>query len=290
MWVSCNTAMADTSYYVGDADGSTSFTVDGVSPGSEGSGGGAPGQGSSSPAATAATFSVTKIISSCGDLDPAPCSTEMALFCPDAPPDGLADQWRVAVTQVFAIADTEQANPLSSTTGCVNFAAQPGEDPGPSQADVRELMTTLIPTSGAGTSPQPDASGMAHFLLNLPLIVYATGKEQITAGPVPLVGHDVEVAAEAVSYQWAVGDVELVTDEPGRAYDGSPCTLADCSAYLHIGPIRVPGQHPLLLTTSWTGRYRVDGGPWIEIAEPIEKVSAPVVINVREARGVLVHD
>ena len=100
----------------------------------------------------------------------------------------------------IAVADLARAIELSRVTGCMNFAAAPTVDAGPSEADVREVMTTLIPTSGAGTSPQPDASGMAQFVINLPLIVYAVGETELIAGPIPLVGHNVEVAASAVSY------------------------------------------------------------------------------------------
>lgn len=246
--------------------------------------------GGSAGASAPATFVVTTVYTGCTALDATPCATEMATYCPDVPPDGPNDQWRVSTTQVFAIADTGRTNPLSSTTGCYNFAAVATADPGPSQADVREFMTTLIPTSGAGTSPPPDASGMAQFLINLPLIVYATGDTSITAGPVPLVGHEVEVSAEAVAFRWSSGDTELAADRPGGPYDGSPCTASACDAYLHLAPFTEPGQYSLTLTTTWQGRYRVDGGAWIAIDDPIEKVSAPTVANLREARGVLVDD
>ena len=211
----------------------------------------------------------------------------MATYCPGVPPDGPEDRWRVAVTQVFDVADTERLHPLGSTTSCVNFAATVPEA-GPSEADVREFLVTVVPVSGAGTSPPVDASGMAQFVLGLPLIVFAVGPSEVAVGPVPLVGHNVEVAAEAMSYVWASGGAQTESDEPGRAYDGAPCTRSDCDSYLHLPAFTVPGTHAVTLTTTWMGRYRVDGGAWIEIDEPIERVSAPTLLNVREARGVLV--
>lgn len=194
------------------------------------------------------------------------------------------------MTQVFAWTDTERVSPLATTMGCANFAVIPGADPGPSEADVREVMTTLIPTSGAGTSPAPDASGMAQFVINLPLIVYVVGQTELTAGPIVLVGHNVEVSASAVSYEWSTGAAQLVTDDPGIAYNGSPCTRTACAAYVHLDPFTATGQASLTLTTTWIGRYRVDGGPWIDIAGPIQKSSPPTILNLREARGVLVYN
>ncbi|MCW2602821.1 MAG: hypothetical protein JWN61_956, partial [Pseudonocardiales bacterium] len=115
------------------------------------------------------------------------------------------------------------------------------------------------------------------------------GVTELTAGPVPLVGHNVEVSARAVSYEWSAGASELVTDQPGGAYDGSPCTRTGCDAYLHLAPFTATGQYSLTLTTTWTGRYRVDGGAWIDIVGPIQKTSPPTGLNLREARGVLVY-
>jgi hypothetical protein len=241
-------------------------------------------------AETAGSFTVTAIVTGCSEFDSIPCATEMATYCTTAPPDGPTDRWRVSTTQVFASTDVARLIPLSTTTGCMNFYRAPGVDAGPSEADVREVMTTLIPTSGAGTSPAPDASGMAQFVVNLPLIVYAVGRAEVTAGPVPLVGHNVEVSASAVSYAWSAGGSALVTAQPGRAYDGSSCTRLACDAYVHLDPFTATGQYRLALTTTWAGRYRIDGGAWIDIADPIEKTSAPTVLNLREARGVLVYN
>lgn len=252
----------------------------------EGSGQAAP----STASGTASTYSVTSIYVGCSEKDPAPCATEMSAYCPGAPVDGPVDLWRVSTTQVFAVADTARVLPLSTTTGCMNFFRAAAVGGGPSEAEVREWLVTVIPVSGAGTSPAPDASGMAQFVVNLPVIVFAVGDTEVVAGPVPLVGRDVEVSARAVSFEWAVGPSRLVSDVPGSPFSGLPCSREDCSAYLHVGPIAVPGRHSITLTTTWAGRYRVDGGAWVDIAAPIVKVSAPTVLNLREARGVLVYN
>ena len=254
----------------------------GIDPGSPSAG---PVNGDA-PAAPS-TFTVRTIFAGCSQYDAVPCATEMALYCPDAPPDVPGAMWRVSTTRVYAIADTAMNDPLVSTTECSNFAGTVVEA-GPSEADVREFLMTVVPVSGAGTSPPVDASGMAQFVLGLPLIVFAVGPSEVAVGPVPLVGHNVEVAAEAMSYVWASGGAQTESDEPGRAYDGAPCTRSDCDSYLHLPAFTVPGTHAVTLTTTWMGRYRVDGGAWIDIAEPIERVSAPTLLNVREARGVLV--
>lgn len=277
-------ASGDDVNYGTDTTDSGEIVVIGQNPGGGGGGSAAPGGPGS------ATFTVVSIFAGCSEFDSVPCATQMALYCPTAPADGPTDRWRVSTTRVFAAADIAMVAPLSTSTGCLNFAPVAGADPGPSEADVREVMTTLIPTSGAGTSPTPDASGMAQFVVNLPLIVYAVGQTELTAGPILLVGHNVEVSASAVSYAWSAGGSRLVTNEPGIAYNGSPCSRTACDAYVHLDPFTTTGPASLALTTTWAGRYRVDGGPWIDIAGPLQKLSPPTLLNLREARGVLVYN
>jgi len=249
------------------------------------SSGALPGAGAPNTS-TSPRVSVTSIYTGCSILDPTPCATETALYCSGVPADGPADMWRVATTQVFDAADTERTRPLISTTRCLNFAS--ASQAGPSEADVREFLVTVVPISGAGTSPPVDGSGMAPFVVNLPVIVFATGPTEVSAGPVMLVGRPVEVSAHVVEFRWESAGAVVESAEPGRAYDGSPCSMSGCGAYLHLPGFSAPGQYEVVLTTTWVGRYRVDGGAWVDIAAPIERVSAPVVFQVREARGVLV--
>jgi hypothetical protein len=41
---------------------------------------------------------------------------------------------------------------------------------------------------------------------------------------------------------------------------------------------------------TWTGQFRVDGGPWQSIPGTVTAAAASTTIDVKEARGVLVQN
>jgi hypothetical protein len=50
------------------------------------------------------------------------------------------------------------------------------------------------------------------------------------------------------------------------------------------------GVFGLVLTTTYTGRFRVDGGSWSEVDGTASVASAPVVLSVRTAEAQLVGE
>jgi hypothetical protein len=269
--------------YAGNADDAGNVAITGSNQSSSSSNSSAPAEANGF---APATVTVVEIETRCGDA--IQCAADHALYCADRPRDDPQSQWRVVRIETYDIADTARLTPISGTIGCQNFGAL--AEAGPSAAQVREVLITAIPVSGAGTSPAPGGSGVAEFVVNLPLIVFATGPVEIAPGPEMLVGHEVEVSAAAVTYEWRVdGAAPVVTDSPGSPFDASrPCGRDSCDGYAQVGPFHSTGRHEVELTVTWAGRYRVDGGPWIAIDAPIGKTSPPAIVNVREARAVLV--
>jgi hypothetical protein len=131
-----------------------------------------------------------------------------------------------------------------------------------------QLLTTAHPTQ------QPANGG----IVNLPTL-FATNTPQTQTFNETLLGVPVTLNVEA-SWTWDFGDGEtLTTTDAGGSY---PVTSLN-HIYLTAGPNTVN------LTTNWTGTFSMAGGAPIVIpGGAIPRVSTPFVLDIYEARGVLV--
>ena len=100
----------------------------------------------------------------------------------------------------------------------------------------------------------------------------------------------IEVQAVPTSFTWNYGDGEapLTTTDPGKPYPDQTVT----HTYTHKGPAS------LGLSTTWTGRFRIEGLPadpadpdtWTTIPGEARTTSPTVSLNVYERRPHLVED
>jgi hypothetical protein len=255
--------------------------------GSNDGSGGPPG--GSNPDDSQSAISETRTMEMiCADLDPETCRSFHQIYCVGMPIDDVGNRWRVVMTYTVQRATGLQVGPISYS--CANLAAVPEVDPGPSEADVREYLEQVLPAPRAGTNPVVSpTTGMIETLVNLPLILHVDDPTAFDPPPGTLIGHQVTVSATASEFTWSVGAQTITTTDLGTAWSGAySCTVQDCSPYLHADGVPAAGQYSVQLATEWTARYRVDDGPWLDIAEPLVKTSPVLTLNAREARSVLV--
>jgi hypothetical protein len=123
-----------------------------------------------------------------------------------------------------------------------------------------------------------------HFtLVNLKTTFYT--RPQTVDTSLQIIGYTVDVRIHAISYTWHWGDGStLTTDTPGRPYPAKDVT----HTYTHATD---PGE-PLALRVDVTyqGRYRVDGGAWTDIPQPITVPGPTTRLPVKQASAVLVEN
>lgn len=116
---------------------------------------------------------------------------------------------------------------------------------------IRNAFAELELPAGTLVIQPPDGLTLVNFDTNF----YTTSTQPI-ARTVTLLGRRVTLEATPSTYRWTFGDGEsLTTSDPGAAYPDLRVT----HNYLHKDTYR-----PSLATT-YTGRYRVGGGPWRQI-------------------------
>lgn len=95
-----------------------------------------------------------------------------------------------------------------------------------------------------------------------------------------LLGHRVELAITASEFRWVSGDGSTMrTDWAGRPWrEGTPMRALITHRY---DDARV-GLRPRVDTT-WSARYRVDGGPWREVPGTVTIQGTPYDLTVRSA-------
>ena len=95
-----------------------------------------------------------------------------------------------------------------------------------------------------------------------------------------LLGADVDIRATASGYRWDWGDgSHTATRDPGRPYPNATLT----HTYPHAA-----AQATVALTTTWSGEFRVNGGPWIDFDSTINSTSTPVDLVIYDPRSRLV--
>lgn len=116
---------------------------------------------------------------------------------------------------------------------------------------IRNAFAELELPAGTLVIQPPDGLTLVNFDTNF----YTTSTQPI-ARTVTLLGRRVTLEATPSTYRWTFGDGEsLTTSDPGAAYPDLRVT----HNYLRKDTYR-----PSLATT-YTGRYRVGGGPWRQI-------------------------
>lgn len=114
-------------------------------------------------------------------------------------------------------------------------------------------------------------------LVNVPTIFYA--QPQPFERSVELLGFDVDLVAEPVGYRWDHGDGTVsTTDTPGRPYPAMDVV------HRYEEPTDAVRTR---VDVTYRVRFRVDGGAWQTLAQPIVAAGPPTVLAVDEAAPVL---
>ncbi|WP_062377126.1 hypothetical protein [Demequina pelophila] len=123
---------------------------------------------------------------------------------------------------------------------------------------------------------QPD-TGWVYA--TMPTIAIAEDNPRLHTATV--LGAPVEIRATPSSFTWEWGDGEsTTTTDPGRPYPNATVTYAY--------PLWVE-QASVVLTTTWTGHYRISGGDWEPFSSTIASASPTIDLDVIRPRAVLVE-
>lgn len=141
------------------------------------------------------------------------------------------------------------------------------------RGEVRRAVSE-IPMPALRVTVQPGG----RTLVNVPTILHTDPRpvrESIT-----LLGHDIDVEATPTSYTWHHGDgTSRTTTRPGRPYPAKDVT--------HTYQ-RTADQVSIRVDTTYTVRFRVDGGAWTPLGQPLTATGAATPLEVAEAAPVLV--
>lgn len=149
-------------------------------------------------------------------------------------------------------------------------AAAPTGSPGDVRRAVREL-----PMPSLEVRVQPGE----RTLVNVPTIFHT--EPQTYRRTVSLLGYDVEVEATPSRYTWHHGDGSTKTTRtPGRPYPSRDVTHTYTRTTDQVRP---------RVDTTYTVRFRVDGGPWTPLGADLTAAGPATTLAVDEAAPVLVR-
>ncbi|MFN8075416.1 MAG: PKD domain-containing protein [Kineosporiaceae bacterium] len=161
---------------------------------------------------------------------------------------------------------------ISTGSRCVRPTEAIDDAPLPALS-AREFRRLPIPAGKAHIQPEG-----RPVLVNYPMIVYVDA-EPVTLSATVL-GARVDVLATPSQYTWTFGDGQtLTTTNPGGPYPVMDTTHT----------YERTGRFAVTLSTTYTGRYRVEGSDeWLPVTGTAQVASAPIAIEVIETRAVLV--
>ncbi len=145
-------------------------------------------------------------------------------------------------------------------------------------ADLGERLRDVVVEEVPELAPSFQPSGST--VVSLPTLFTSGQPRRMDSRSFSLVGFDVVLDARAV-WAWAFGDgQELVTTAPGGEYPDMSVS--------HAYPR--PGRYPVAVTSAWEGWFTVDGlGPFRAGGATVTQ-TAQLVVDVREARAVLLAE
>jgi hypothetical protein len=145
---------------------------------------------------------------------------------------------------------------------------------GPLIAAIEHEWSTLQPEPSA-IDLQP---GTGWVYATVPTIAMADDAPRVHTAT--LLGAAVEIVATPASYVWTWGDGATTSStDPGSAYPKA--TISHTYG-------RGTDQATVGLSTTWTGRYRVNGGAWVDFDTTITSTSPGVPLQVVKPHSRLV--
>lgn len=114
--------------------------------------------------------------------------------------------------------------------------------------------------------------------VNMVNVLHADDQTQTMA--MELLGTPVEVRAVPVQYDWDLGDGNSIsTTDPGKPYPSEAVSAT----------YRYEGWYDVTLTTTFSGQFSVDGGPWQDIDGTVQVASEPIPIFSKSLESRLVN-
>jgi hypothetical protein len=149
---------------------------------------------------------------------------------------------------------------------------------------VMQEARKLVPHPKVGIAPPGGAT-----LVNIQTLLWAETPADQSLGTVTLLGHQVTLQVHVAQVDWDFGDGQRdSTDGPERPYDpAAGCKTVTCPGYWgHV--YGTTGAMTISASVTWSGRYRVDGGAWLDIPGTVTGPATTAALTVKQARGVLV--
>ena len=182
------------------------------------------------------------------------------------------------------------ARPQGSTEpwrylGSTCFADQvPGATPTVSLAQIINAFH-LTPWATATVSTQPEGNTTLVGLPTYARITWSTSGyepgEIDTLDPATMLGLTVQIRPRVDHYTYVFGDG--TTFGPTHS-DGGVWPTGDVT---HAYP--TPGAYQARVDTTFTGDFRINGGPWTQIPDTVTVTGPTTTITVHTAKPVLVH-
>jgi predicted secreted Zn-dependent protease len=141
------------------------------------------------------------------------------------------------------------------------------------------IVTEAFKAIGWGESPLVVQPPGGRTLVNLETNFYTTNAGP-RVQPVTLLGQQVDIEATPSSWTWHHGDgTSQTSGSPGTAYPRLEIT----HTYTEVGAPLAPS-----VDTTYSGRYRVNGGEWAAIPDTVTVAGTPGQLEVVSAKPQLV--
>lgn len=188
------------------------------------------------------------------------------------PPPDAEEMVLVAIIRVDTEADTEEH---------VAFDCRPVSEANSTSAAEPVVITVTqrdfasMPVEPLEASAGPPDGWLPVNMLN---VLYADPEEQVLE--TELLDTPVAVRATPSSYHWDLGDGNTITtNNPGEPYPSTEISATYTQE----------GWYDITLTTTFSGQFSVEGGPWQDIDGTIEVASEPIPLYSKSLESRLVN-